>query len=281
MKVISLFFFLFLTTIVVAQTDSVQTTKWKHSLVSGLNLTQVALTDWAQGGENALAWTIVIDGKSSREGDEIVWANTYKLAFGQTRLGSQGIRKTEDKIDFESIVTYKLGTFINPYGATTVKSQFAPGYIYDNMGSDSLVSQFFDPGYLTQSFGVGYQPITELKTRFGVALREIITSNYNQYSDDPTTTTEIEKTRIEGGLELVTDISWQLEENLLFTSKIEFFSPLKSFDETVLRADNSITAKVSKYISANLNLQLLNDKKVSPRTQFKETIALGLSYTFF
>ena len=263
-----------------AQTDSTHVSLWKHSLVSGLNLTQVALTDWAQGGENALAWTLVIDGKSTREADVVEWSNTYKFAFGQTRLGSQGIRKTEDKIDFESILIYKLGTLINPYGAATVKSQFAPGFMYDNAGNETQVSQFFDPGYLTQSFGVGYQPMNEIKTRFGVALREIITSNHTQYSDDATTT-DIEKTRVEGGLEWVTDITWQLDENLLLISKLEFFSPLKTFDETVFRADNSITAKVNKYITANLNLQILNDKKVSPRTQFKETIALGLSYTIF
>ncbi len=281
MKHISIFLLLFLTSITLAQTDSVEASVWKHSLVSGLNLTQVAFTDWAQGGENALAWTLLLDGKSTREGETVIWSNTYKFAFGQTRLGSQGLRKTEDKIDFESILTYKVGTLINPYAAATVKSQFAPGYMYDNAGNETQVSQFFDPGYLTQSFGAGYQPINEIKTRFGVALREIITSDFIQYSDDPTTTDDIEKIRVEGGLEFVTDISWQLEENLLFTSKIEFFSPLKSFDETVLRSDNSITAKVSKYITANLNLQLLNDKKVSPRTQFKETIALGLSYTIF
>ncbi|MBI3195071.1 MAG: DUF3078 domain-containing protein [Ignavibacteriae bacterium] len=280
MKLHSIILLLLFTTFGRAQTDSSQTPVWKHSLVSGLNLTQVAFTDWAQGGENALAWTLLLDGKSSRESESVIWSNTYKFAFGQTRLGSQGLRKTEDKIDFESILTYKLGTMMNPYAAATVKSQFAPGYIYDNTGNDSLVSAFFDPGYLTQSFGVGYQPIAEIKTRIGAALREIITSNYTQYSDDPATS-EIEKTRVEGGVEFVTDISWQMEENILFTSKIEFFSPLKSFDETVLRADNSITAMVSKYLTTNLNLQLLNDKKVTSRTQFKETIALGLRYTIF
>mgnify|MGYP003345152933 CR=1 FL=1 len=37
---------------------------WKHSLVAGLTLTQVAFTDWAAGGENALSYTMSVDGKS-------------------------------------------------------------------------------------------------------------------------------------------------------------------------------------------------------------------------
>lgn len=263
-----------------AQPDSVMPQDWKHSLVAGLNLTQVAFTDWAQGGENALAWTFLLDGKSSKDWDSINWLNSYKFAFGQTRLGSQGLRKTDDKIDFESILMYRLGTLVNPYAAATVKSQFAPGYVYDNAGVETQVSNFFDPGYLTQSVGAGYEPMKEIKTRVGVALREIITSDYNQYADDPTTT-ELEKTRVEGGLEWVTDIAWQLDDNILFSSKIEVFSPLSHFDETVLRSDNTITAKVSEYITTTVNLQLINDKKVSPYTQLKETIAIGLSYTLF
>ncbi len=281
MKTILLSMVMLFTSILYAQTDTTSSLQpWNHSVVAGLNLTQVAFTDWAQGGENALAWTILLDGKSNKQFDSLLWSNTYKMAFGQTRLGSQGLRKTNDNIDFESILTYKLGTIINPYFAVTMKSQFAPGFIYDNIGTETQVSAFFDPGYLTQSLGAGYQPMNEVKTRFGVGLREIITSTYNQYADDPTTT-ELEKTRLEGGLEWVTDVSWQLEDNLLFTSKIELFSPLKNFEETVFRSDNTLTAKISKYITTTVNLQLLNDKKVNPYTQIKETIAIGLSYTIF
>lgn len=263
-----------------AQTDSTSSPSWKHNLAVSVNLTQVAFTDWAQGGENSLAWALLIDGKSLNEGEDLQWTNTYKFAFGQTRLGSQGLRKTDDRIDFESILTYKLGSFLNPYAAFNVKSQFAPGFTYDNAGIETQVSNFFDPGYLTQSFGVGYEPMKEIKTRFGAAVREIITSTYIVYSDDPTTT-DVEKTRVEGGLEWVTDISWQIDENIFFNSKIELFSPLKQFEETVFRNDNTFTAKINKYITTTLNVQMLNDKKVTPRTQFKETIALGLNFTIF
>ncbi len=65
-----------------------------------------------------------------RETEKISWNNTYKFAFGQTRLGDQGVRKTDDKIDLETVLTYKLGTMINPYFGATFKSQFASGYPY-------------------------------------------------------------------------------------------------------------------------------------------------------
>src|SRR5437867_1668652 len=93
---------------------------WKQSLIAGLTLTQVAFTDWAEGGDNALAYSLTTDGKSALDEENANWTSTYKFAFGQARLGNLGLRKTDDVIDFSTVYTYKLGTFINPYGAASI-----------------------------------------------------------------------------------------------------------------------------------------------------------------
>jgi len=252
---------------------------WKHTSVGTLTLTQVAFTDWSQGGDNALSWALGLDGKSVLEEAKTNWANSYKFGFGQARLGDQSIRKTDDRIDLETMLTYKIWEVVNPYGAATLKTQFANGYKYDAAGNSMAVSKFFDPAFLTQSAGIVYQPIAELKTRFGAGLREIVTSEFNGYADDPETR-DIEKTRIDGGLESVTELNVPLEENVTLTSKLEMFSAFKRMDEIVVRNDNMVTAKVSKYLTVMLNVQLINEKAVSPRTQFKEVLAFGFSYTF-
>jgi len=251
---------------------------WSHSMVAGLTLTQIALTDWTQGGDNALALALSLDGKSTNEHPRTNWTSSYKFGFGQTRLATQGLRKTDDRIELESILTFKVGTYFNPYTGATLKTQFAKGLKYDNAGNGIVVSKFFDPAFLTQSAGVGYHPIKEVKTRLGLALREILTSEFPLYADDPTTAA-IEKTSVQAGLESVTDVEWKVDDNVLFTSKLEMFSPFKAMDEIVVRNDNTLAAKVNKYITAILNVQLINEKRISPRTQIKETIALGLSYT--
>ena len=252
---------------------------WKHSLVAGLTLTQVAFTNWAAGGQSALSWTTSLEGKSANDQQITNWTTSYKFGFGQTRSGDQGLRKTDDKIDLETILTYKVGTYINPYAAATFKSQFAKGFTYDDdAGTKTAVSQFFDPAYLTQSAGVEYQPIPGVKTRFGAAVREIITSDFPSYADDPNTP-EIEKTSVDGGLESVTEVEWKLEDNILVTSKLELFAAFDALDEIVVRSDNTLAAKVSKYITVILNVQLINERRITPRTQVKETLALGLSFT--
>jgi hypothetical protein len=250
--------------------------RWKKSLVAGLTLTQVSFKDWQQGGEDALAWTITLDGKLENDQAKTNWTTSYKFAYGQTKLGDQGIRKTDDKIDLETVLTYKLNAYINPYVAATLKTQFAKGFDYSTQPKTE-VSKFFDPAYLTQSAGFGYQPAPQVKTRLGFALREVITSDLTRYSDNPATP-QIEKSKTEGGMESVTNVDWKLAANLLLTAKLELFSAFNNFDEVIVRSDNTLAAKVSKYVNVNLNVQLINEKRVTPRTQVKETIAIGLSY---
>lgn len=249
---------------------------WKKTMVAGLTLTQVSFKDWQQGGEDALAWTVSLDGKAENDQPKTNWVTSYKFAYGQTKLGDQGIRKTDDKIDLETVLTYKLGSLINPYVAATLKTQFAKGFDYST-DPKTAVSKLFDPAFLTQSAGFGYQPLPQFKTRMGLALREIITNDFNVYADDPATLA-IEKTKTEGGMESVTNVDWKLAANLLLTAKIELFAAFKNFDEVIVRSDNTLAAKVSKYVTVNLNVQLINEKRVTPRTQVKETIAIGLSY---
>jgi len=253
---------------------------WKHHLVAGLTLTQVSFTDWVQGGDNALAYASTLDGKSVDDEEKSNWTLTYKFAFGQARLGSQGLRKTDDVIDAGVVYMLKIAEQLNPVASATFKSQFATGYTYDDAGNPTAVSKFFDPAYLTQSVGAGYQPLPELRTRLGVGLREILTNEFNRYADDPATM-ETEKNAVDGGIESVTNLDWKADDNILVTSQLELFGPFKHPDEIVVRNTTTFVGKVSKYITANFSLQLINEKNISPRTQVKESIALGLSYTLF
>jgi len=259
--------------------DTARVQPWKHSLVGAVTTTQISFRDWAQGGEDAMAWTALLDGKSNREVQTSSWANTYKMAYGKTKLGSQGLRKTDDRIELEGVYTRKLGTYVNPFISATFKTQFNKGYVYDARGVGLAVSDFLDPGYLTQAIGLGYQPAKEVKTRLGLALREVFTNRFNKYSDDPKTL-EIEKSLVEGGLESVINVDWKLAENMLFSSTIELFDAFKKMDEVIVRSNNNITIKAGKLVTVILNLQLIQEKRITPRTQLKESMSIGFSYTF-
>ena len=250
---------------------------WTHGLLAGFVLSQASYTDWAAGGENSLAYTASLDGKSTQDMERTNWVTTYKFAFGQSRLGTQGLRKTDDKIDLETVLGLKVWETVNPYAAGTFKSQFAKGYTYDDAGVGTPVSAFFDPAYFTETAGIEYKPGPVFKTRFGVGLRQTITSNYPIYADDPETA-EVETTLFQGILESVSDLEWAIEEGVVFTSKLELIAPFDTIDQITVRSDNTLAAKIGDYLTAKVNVELLNDWRVTRKTQVRQTVAFGLSY---
>jgi hypothetical protein len=249
---------------------------WTHSLISTLNLSQVSYTDWAAGGDNALAYDLLIDGTSYNEEAHTNWTTNYKFSFGEARLANLGLRKTDDKIDLESILAYKMSEHYDPYASATFKSQFTTGYQYNNdsLHTRTAVSDFLDPAIATQAVGMSYKHAGSFQTRLGLALRETFTNHYTIYSGG-------KRSLVEGGLESVTEVDLSLDSNIVFKSKLELFDPFETFTVITVRSDNILAMKVNKYIVASVGVQLINDKIVTPRTQIKEGLSLGLTYSIF
>jgi hypothetical protein len=60
---------------------------------------------------------------------------------------------------------------------------------------------------------------------------------------------------------------------------LELFAPFNSLDEVTVRSDNTISAKVNKYVTVGFNVLLVNDVTASRKTQIKQVLAIGFSYT--
>ncbi len=250
---------------------------WKKETVGNLSFTQTSFDNWVQGGENAVAWQADVNAKFIDDREKFNWSNTGKVSFGRIKVGGLESRKAADEIKLESVFTYKWGVYVNPYIAATGLTQIATGYSYADT-TKTAISAFMDPGYFTQSFGIGYSPAAEFKSRLGVALKETFTKKYPvPYADDPKTTA-IEKTKTEIGAESVTDVSKKVGGSILWTSKLELFSNLKQANQIDVNFDNIFSAKVSKYINVALNVKLFYDRDISKKRQLKQVLSLGMSY---
>lgn len=251
---------------------------WKKQVVGDLNFTQNAFTDWQQGGEDSWSWALNLNAKFENDQPDYNWANSGKLAYGESKVGDQGSRKAADEIKLESVYTMKFGPTINPYAAAGFMTQFSKGYKYTDAGKIA-VSNLLDPGYITESIGAEYKPNETIKTRAGVAAKQTITSDFPGYADDPETA-KIEDFKNEIGAESVTDLNLKLSERILYESKLEIFSNLKATDEIDVNWDNTFSAKVSELIKVSFNLRVLYDKDIFYKRQLKQTLAVGLSYSF-
>lgn len=261
-----------------AQKDTTVKSPWQVSSVAGLNANQVSLSNWTQGGDNSIAWSLF--GNLSLNYAKTVWAlkNNLKVAYGQTKLGSADFRTNDNELYLEDVLTYNADWKVNPFFSNSLRTVIAKGFDYSKT-PEIQTADLFDPGYLTQSLGFEYITEKVFLTRLGIALQEIFTNKFTGYSDDPSTTDKVEKFKIETGIESVTEGNVNFAENMNFTSKLRLFSRFKTLDVWDVRWDNTLTAKINKYFNVNLNILVIYQKDQTVKTQMKQALQLGVTYS--
>jgi hypothetical protein len=70
-------------------------------------------------------------------------------------------------------------------------------------------------------------------------------------------------------------------ENILLTSQLNLFSAFNQLDVWDVRWDNALTGKVNAYVNVQLLVQVLHEVAQTRRTQMKQVLAIGLTYSIF
>jgi hypothetical protein len=70
---------------------------WIPTIVTALNLSQLAFNNWTQGCSNSLSWTLAGNVGYEYKGEEWGLNNHIRAAYGRTRLGSQNSITTENE----------------------------------------------------------------------------------------------------------------------------------------------------------------------------------------
>lgn len=254
---------------------------WNPVGVVGLNLSQVAFKNWTQGGSNALAFVAYTNMGVAYLSYPWKWKNLLKASFGRTNIEDAGYRTTDNEIYYESILSRKIGWAVDPYFAVTVRTAITKGYDYSTDPATQIVN-FFDPGYITEALGFLYEPNENFSSRLGIAVQQTIANKFAlQYSDDPDTENEVEKLKVDTGLESVTAANFPLAENMQYSSFLRLFSRFTSLDVWDVRWDNIITAKVTQYINVNLAVSVVHEISQTRKTQLREALQIGIVYTLF
>ncbi|HED07827.1 MAG TPA: DUF3078 domain-containing protein [Ignavibacteria bacterium] len=257
--------------------DSTILNKWIPSAVAGFNISQLALSNWSQGGENSLTWTLTGDFSYNYQGNDIEVKNNLRLAYGRTKLGSEDFKTNNNDFYLESVILKKIDFPVDPYFSNTVRTSLTIGYNYGTTPKTEIVN-FFDPGYVTQSIGFYYEPNKEFNTRLGIGVEEVFTRNNTKYADNKSTP-RIEKSGVEAGIESVSSLKKLVAENLLLKSKLRLFTRFNSLDVWDVRWDNTIVAKINGFLNVNFTFLLVYQQDQSLKTQIKQGLQLGFVYT--
>jgi hypothetical protein len=289
-------------------------TTWKFSGTMGLKLNQTSFTNWAPGGTNSYSFSGLAKLYANYRKDKISWENNLNLMYGMLKEKDENISKNEDLIDFTSVLGRDIAKKWAFTGMLNFKTQFANGFDADY---DTVkISTIMAPAYLTISPAFRYQPVEwfqlylspitakmtfvldqELadKGSFGVTPAEYDTLG-NKITDG-------EKMLFYLGPFLEAYLKKDLAKNLNFESKLNVMYTFLNRDnlegyDVDFNWENFLNYQFAKFFSVNLFVHfaylpgqpeivfeevdgVVIEKAVPNRKlQIKETLGIGLSYTF-
>mgnify|MGYP000492395439 FL=1 len=260
------------------EVDTTLKSGWNPSFIIGLNISQISFKDWSQGGSNSLSYSSFSKVDLILIEDTYRWANFLKLAFGRTKIESQGYRTTDNEFFFETILSKNLGLAIDPYISASARTSLTKGFDY-KVTPELQTADFFDPGYLTQAIGFLFKKEEMFITRLGVSFQETFANKFAAlYSDDEKTKDKIEKFKLETGLESVTVFKYEFLPQTTYATYLRLFTRFNDLDVWDVRWDNIITAKVNDYLNVNLNVLILHEISQTRRTQIKQALNLGFVF---
>jgi hypothetical protein len=268
---------------------------FKYGGFANFTFNQVTLSHWAAGGEDALSTTAILSLFGNYKKDKVAWDNTLDLGYGLLKNGSSKIRKNEDKMEINSKLGYKAFNKVYYTALLNFRSQFSAGYIYPN---DSVpVSRFMAPGYLTVGLGLDYKPNDHFSFYFSPATGKFIfvtdqvLANAGAYGVDSAMIVngvmlkKGKKLRSEFGASISTQLLLNIGKNVSFISKLLLFNNYtdrdKANQENIdVNWEVMLNMKAGKYLTTSIMTNLIYDQNVLPKTQFKESIGVGLSFKF-
>lgn len=259
---------------------------WRNNLIFGLNINQSAFSDnWSAGGVSSIAVGTNFDYKSeyNREGKD--FTSELIMLYGKVKNRGQIEQKTNDRIFWDNKVSIAFSKKWNFYGSLSFESQFDNGYTYSGVDSipPTLISRFLSPGYLTESIGIEYKPVSYFSTRIGTgtarqtfvldtALYHTITGNYGVPIG--------QRVYNQLAFQVVSNIDKNIFENINLKARYLIFVPYNDFAKTTQRLDATLTAKVNRLINVTILGTLLYDPTTSHSVQSYQSLALGVVYTY-
>jgi hypothetical protein len=290
-----------------APADSAAPKNWKIEGGIGLMLNQVGLYRWQGGGQPSFSATFLYKSIYNYKKDKISWDNYVDLSYGLIQQGKKDLTKSDDRWEIGTKLGRQLNSKWDLNAFATLRSQFAKGFDPDN--ASLRISDLMAPGYLLTGIGANFKkgdwlnvnlsPVTAkitFITNDSIANLEVIDdsgigSGKGKYGNDIGNSV-----RTEFGAYAKITIKKEILENITLSTQADFFSDyLHNFGAIDVNWNLTLLMKVNKFISCTVTTNLIYDEDISivleknnlgeathvgPAVQFKETVGVGLTYTY-
>jgi len=262
---------------------------WRNWTTFGINVNQASFSDnWKGGGLSSFSIGGLFNHKSEYNKDGKNFHTELMLQYGTLRNKDQLARKSNDRIFWDNKAGIKLSKSWSFFASLALETQFSAGYAYEmEDGKDTrgaLISNFFAPGYITESVGIEFVPDKTFSLRFGTGTarqtfvlddRIMLDKNNKRFGVDSG-----KNFRNELAFQLVANLNRDLSKNFNIKSRYAFFANYNELGDASHRLDATLTSQVTRVINVSLSGVLWYDKTIVDGVQLSQALALGVIYKF-
>ena len=281
--------------------DSLWTAQGRFNLGIG----QTSFTNWAAGGDNNINITSALLYDLNYKKEVVSWNSNLDLRYGTLLFMGKKPKKTEDQIHMSSKLGYELDSNWNMSFLFNFDSQFSNGYKYPN---DSIpISRFMAPAYILLGIGADYKPNEKLSVLLSPYTNKItIVNDYalaakGSFGMEPEVKDSMgnvlvpaSRFRNEPGGYIKINYQNTFGKVFKMSARLELFSSYFEKPENLdVRCNFIAQYKFSERTALTFTLDVLYDEdaiiredidgdgveeEVGPRTQVKQSLALGLAF---
>jgi len=282
---------------------------WNIMASARLSVSQVAFSNWAEGGESLISGSTFGNLKTNYLKNKFKIDNFATIAYGLAWNEEQGIRKIDDKMDIGTNLGYKAFHDFFYSFIINLKTQFSEGYKYPD--DSTVVSRFFAPATFFMSMGLEYKPdehtsvfVSPASGKFIFVMDQTL-ADKGAFGVSPALLDSTGNVLIHGskykpkfGLNLILTLNRELAKNVNLDTKLNLHN--NYMDETVdnrwnfdVDWETALNFKINSFLSSIIYMHLLYDNDIpiptyekvdgekiqtgqGPKLQVKENFGIGV-----
>ena len=259
--------------------ESPPVSPWKKVGTFSFLVNQSSFDNWIAGGVSNISGAIGVNYDFNYSKANWSWDNKIIVAFGITKIKAQDIQKSNDRLEWNSVLGKKAKGIWNYSLFLNFKTQFTDDLNSETKGPTRILS----PGYLQVGPGMLWKKSDDLKVNIAAATSKLIVVDKELTLPDDAYfgVEEGSSVRYELGASIGAYYKFTLMENITMENILNMYSDYLEdpqnvdFDYTI-----NIVMGINKYFSTNLAFQAIYDDNAFQGLQTRQMIGLGINYSF-
>ncbi|MGC8866477.1 MAG: DUF3078 domain-containing protein [Bacteroidales bacterium] len=286
--------------------------KWELKSSVALNINQLHLSNWAEGGESSMSGTMWFNFMANHKKEKYSANHQLIAGYGVLTNRDRDLRKTEDRLDYTGTFDYQKYKYWSYTALVNFRTQFSNGYRYPN--DSVIISTFMAPAYITLSLGMQLKPSDKFSLFLSPASGKFTVVANQELADKGsfgvTPATYIGDSLVahgnwikpEFGMSLNANLKKEISTHVNLESRFILHNNYLDSDPSNrwnfdINWDALLSFTVNKTINTTLRMNLIYDHNIKindykmidgekvlvgsgPRMQFKESFGIGINYKF-